>query len=380
MNTTTGWNWFDQQTVGWSGLDWTVAGLMSVAAVAVLWMLVKRLSRRGDDRRADVKQSDEKQTDEAAGIAAGSPRSDKVSWSKRTLFTRTDPGKSSALPRLEPHEIPTADTGDLVFGKLTLVLAELFPESPPKRKTLQKELVAAGFLNPHAWQNLAAIRYVAMMVPLIFFGGLLLIAPVALELPLLILMAVFCGAGWALPRLYVRNKAADRTRSIEHAMPDMLDMLHMCVSQGLTVQSSLLRISRELQRVYPHLARELSIVCEQAAVGTLQQALQNFAERIDVPEVQSFTSLFIQTERMGTSVSQALTEYSDNFRETQRQQADQKANNATFKLLFPTVFCLMPAVYLFLLGPAIIELSDFFYGGGRDALDSGRQALQQLNQ
>ena len=67
------------------------------------------------------------------------------------------------------------------------------------------------------------------------------------------------------------------------------------------------------------------------------------------------------------------------MRESLRQRADEKGNRATFKLLFPTVFCLMPAVYLFLLGPAVISLSDFFNSGGRDALGSGSSAIQRLN-
>jgi tight adherence protein C len=156
-------------------------------------------------------------------------------------------------------------------------------------------------------------------------------------------------------------------------------MLNMCVSQGLTVQDSLRRISRDLLPVYPDLGRELAIVCEQADVGSLEHALENLAERIDVAEVRSFTSLLIQTERMGTSVAAALTEYSDNIRESLRQRADEKANRATFKLLFPTVLCLMPAVYMFLLGPAVIELSKFFNEGGQTALDNSQESIQRMN-
>lgn len=306
-----------------------------------------------------------------------------VSWSEHQLFDQSQSAtlqtRPNHLPKVEPGEVPTADTRDYLFGRLTPILAELLPESASKRETLKTELKTAGYYGPHAWQNLAAIRYVAMMGSLLLFGSLLLVVPASFELPIFIMMATFCGIGWAAPRLIVRNKAAERTSNIEQAMPDLLDMLNMCVSQGLTVHDSLRRISRELRFVYPHLSQELEIVCEQAAVGSLSHALQNLTERIDTPEIQSFTSLLIQTERMGTSVTSALTEYSDNFRETHRQLADQKANNSTFKLLFPTVLCLMPAVYLFLLGPAIIELSSFFYGGGRDALDNGRQALQQMN-
>jgi tight adherence protein C len=105
-----------------------------------------------------------------------------------------------------------------------------------------------------------------------------------------------------------------------------------------------------------------------------------FSRRVDVPEVHSFTSLLVQTERMGTSISEALTEYSDNMRETMRQRADEKSNAAAFKLLFPTVLCLMPAVYLFLLGPAIIELSNFFNRGGREILNRGGSVVREYQQ
>ncbi|REJ71050.1 MAG: hypothetical protein DWQ29_24325, partial [Planctomycetota bacterium] len=94
----------------------------------------------------------------------------------------------------------------------------------------------------------------------------------------------------------------------------------------------------------------------------------------------SLTSLLLQTERMGTSMSEALTEYSDNMRETLRQQADQQANTASFKLLFPTVLCLMPAVFMILLGPAVIEMSDFFQGGGADILDTSMESAQDALQ
>jgi tight adherence protein C len=157
---------------------------------------------------------------------------------------------------------------------------------------------------------------------------------------------------------------------MSRGMPDMLDLLNMCVSQGMTVPAALTRVSSEIEPVYPALARELKIVTDQSRIGTLEQALRAFSARVDASEVHSFTSLMIQTEQMGTSMSGALTEYSDNMRESFRQRADQKANAATFKMLFPTVLCLMPAVFMFLLGPATIELNEFFRGRGQEILDS----------
>ena len=148
----------------------------------------------------------------------------------------------------------------------------------------------------------------------------------------------------------VKNRAKSRRTEVEQAIPDMMDMLNMCVSQGLTVPASLARIAHDLKPVYPALAQELSIAVDQAQVGTLNEALQNFANRIDLPQVDSFASLLTQTERMGTSVSDALTDYSDTMRESLRQRADERANQASFSLLFPTVLCLMPAVFMFLMG------------------------------
>lgn len=276
------------------------------------------------------------------------------------------------LPLIEADETPLASADDLVFGPLTPALAALLPDSEMRRAQVKQELKNAGLYQPNALQNLAAIRYVCIMVPILALGALLVIAPPAAEKFIIGALVFLPLCGWALPRLYVKSKAADRTSQIERAMPDMLDMLNMCVSQGMTVTSALKRVSQDLPNVHPALYKELQIVTEQAQIGTLQHALENFNKRIDVPEVHSFTSLLIQTEQMGTSVSSALADYSDNMRTSLRQRADEKGNQAAFKLLFPTVLCLMPAVYMFLLGPSIIELSNFFQ---RDSLN-----LQQANQ
>jgi tight adherence protein C len=258
-------------------------------------------------------------------------------------------------------------------------MAELFPDSAARREETRKELLAAGFYQPHALQNLSAVRYAAMMGGMVLGLVWLVLAPARWEWLALSSVVVFPLLGWALPRLYVRGRAAERRNEIERGMPDLLDMLNMCVSQGLTVPDALRRIVRDLREAYPALAQELRIVIEQAGIGDLRVALENFSQRIDIPEVHSFTSLLTQTERMGTSISDALMAYSDTMRESLRQRADEKGNRATFQLLFPTVLCLMPAVYLFLMGPAIIDLSEFFRSGGRDALDQGSRVIQRLN-
>jgi len=300
-----------------------------------------------------------------AGCVAGAAF---FAW--RYLRRRRDDSSSSV----------NATKSGLIFGPLTPVLASLLPQSEEKRRTMQRELVNAGYYHPSASDNLAAIRYLGIVAPIVMFGSLLLFAAPGWEVPIVLIGVVASILGWALPALIVRSRAANRRDEITRAMPDMLDMLNMCVSQGMTLMTSLARVIRELRPVYPALAHELQIVTEQGRIGSVEQALENFADRLDVPEVHSFTSTLIQTERMGTSVSAALADHSDNIRESRKQRADQAANTAVLKMLFPTALCLMPAVFLFLLGPALVDLSDFFNGESGAAFRSGRTTATEILQ
>ena len=305
-----------------------------------------------------------------------------TTWQDRSLFAEhTQPGwrGSATIPKVEPQDVPSVDTTDYVYGGATPILAAFLPEGDEGRRQLVRELKQAGDYAPHARENLAATRFLFMIGALLLGGVCVLLAPPSVERLLLLGTVIMTGLGWAIPSLMVKSRAKTRRNEIELAIPDMMDMLNMCVSQGLTVPDSLNRISADLKPVYPSLAQELSIVVDQAKVGTLSESLQNFAERIDLPQVDSFTSLLIQTERMGTSVSDALTDYSDTMRESLRQRADERANQASFSLLFPTVLFLMPAVFMFLMGPAVIELTKFTNAGGLSALSEGRQATQRAN-
>ena len=287
------------------------------------------------------------------------------SWTSRSLFGKSVIGVQRELPRMDPGELPIADESDYAFGPITPSLAVLLPESEAKQQVVKKELIEAGHYEPHAWHNLAAVRYLGLMLPLIIFGaGLAIFGTPGTEWIWLSAMVAGSILGWAVPRLMVRSQAAKRKAEIEQALPDVLDLLNMCTSQGMTLRSGLARVAWETTDVYPAISEELRIVTAQANIDTLDHALSNMNERVDLPELHALSSLLIQTEKMGTNVSDALTDYSDGMRATLQQRADQKANTATFKLLFPTVLCLMPAVYMFLLGPAVVELSDFFKGGG----------------
>ena len=308
-----------------------------------------------------------------------------VSWTSQKLFGNPtdDFEEANSLPMLRPDQVPSNDGSDYVFGPATSSLSAVMP-SPDIERT-NKELTRAGYHQPHAMQNLQAVRFMLLFGVLFLGGAAVILVPQRFEIFAMLGTVAVAGLVWAVPRIFLQNKATERTSQLERAMPDMLDMLNMCVSQGLTIPASLKRISRDLQPVYPALATELMIVVHQAEVGNLQISLDNFADRVDVPEVDSFVSLLNQSERMGTNVSDALTEYSNTMRESLRQRTDEKANKAAFRLMFPTVLFMMPAVFGFLMGPAILELQQFFDDGGLDALSASgdlssvSQGLRQVS-
>jgi len=306
------------------------------------------------------------------------PDDQSQTWTKDSLFHthETSFEEPAYIPKVMPSSIPT-NTDDYVLGPITPTLASLMPITDKSR--VENELFQAGYYQPHALENLSAVRFSGMGISLIFFGTLFLFVPPEGEVPCAIAALIAPMLCWAIPRVIIQNRGADRKSEIERAMPDMLDMLNMCVSQGLTIRASMKRIALDLKTVYPQLARELSLVSKQAEVGNLRVALNNFGDRVDVPEVDSFVSLMNQSEQMGTSVSDALTEYANTMRESLRQRTDEKANKASFNLMFPTVLFMMPAVFMFLMGPAILELQDFFDSGGVENIQQGADAIQNID-
>jgi tight adherence protein C len=325
-------------------------------------------------------------TSNAAAVAVPmftADRHDRMStWNDRRLFTDfkgilNEDADAIRLPA--PEDLPIRDD-DFVFGSITPAIAQLLPETDARRDSQRKNLIAAGYHSRASWLNLASIRFVLSFLAMVVVGFWLIVAPPALEVWLIGLLVAAPLFLWAIPPLLVAFKATERKSDIERGLPDVLDMMNMGVSQGLTVPQSLKRIGREIKSVHPALAEELHIVNQQAEVGSLPQALKNLSQRIDSPDIASFTSLLIQSEATGTSISKALTDYSDSMRASLKERADARANAASFQLLFPVTLLLMPAVFLLLLGPAIVQMTDFFNNQGAQLQRDRATAVRSLDQ
>ena len=221
---------------------------------------------------------------------------------------------------------------------------------------LRLRLLNAGFADlnaPYIFQG-ARIALAGGLGVLMFIVVPILGAPFAG-----VVLATIWGllVGWVLPGFYVGHRVARRQHQIRRSLPDALDLLVVCVEAGLALNQAILRVSEEIANMSPVLADQLSMVNLEIRAGTgREEALQNLAMRTGVDDVQAFVSMLIQTDRFGTSIADALRIHSEDLRTKRRQLAEEQSAKTAIKMLFPLVFCIFPAMFVVILGAAVIQI------------------------
>ena len=124
-------------------------------------------------------------------------------------------------------------------------------------------------------------------------------------------------------------------------------------------EQALARVANEIEFFHPDVAVELEVVRRHAEMDSMSKALREFAGRMNAPDVNALASLVTQTERTGTNVAVAVTEFADSIRRQFRQRAEERANKTSIRMLFPVVLCLSPPVLILLLGPPALQLREF---------------------
>jgi tight adherence protein C len=218
----------------------------------------------------------------------------------------------------------------------------------------RQKLVRAGYRSQDAVPVYYSLRVLSLVV-----GAIVIVSMVpTLQGSNLI---IWVGAGgavfWMLPAGFLRRKIRLRQKEIQIALPDALDMLVICVEAGLGLNQALVRVSEEVETMSPVLSEELQIVNLEMRAGTPREdALRNLGERTDVPDLRSLATMLIQTDRFGTSIAQALRVHSDTLRTKRRQRAEEAAAKTTIKMVPPLVFFIFPAIFVVVLGPAMLHL------------------------
>ncbi|HDM78130.1 MAG TPA: type II secretion system F family protein [Deltaproteobacteria bacterium] len=163
--------------------------------------------------------------------------------------------------------------------------------------------------------------------------------------------------GYYLPELLLKHKIASRHRQIFRELPDTLDLLTICMEAGLSFDMALYRVSKELSRIAPVLSREFSQYFLEIKSGLpREEVLKNLAERNGEKDLSGVVSVLLQSAKFGTDIVEALKVYSSSLRTERRQIAEEKAAKISTKLTFPTIFFILPALLIVVLGPALINL------------------------
>jgi tight adherence protein C len=219
-----------------------------------------------------------------------------------------------------------------------------------------KKLVQAGFWSPDATRIFFGAR--AVMTAALVVGGLLTgVLFEARLLPTLVLGLWLGGVGWLLPSWYVLRRRGARRSQIQMAMADALDLLVACVEAGMGLNQALVRVSEEIRNISHALAEELTMLNLEIRAGTPRDhALRNLGERTGLEDMEALVSTLIQTERFGTSVGRALRVQAGTLRQKRRQRAEEAAAKTTIKLVFPLVLFVFPALFVVILGPAVIQV------------------------
>jgi tight adherence protein C len=169
-----------------------------------------------------------------------------------------------------------------------------------------------------------------------------------------------CG-GYLLPGYWLSRCKQRRQRAINRSLPDFLDLIISCVEAGLSFEASIQRVTADLAFAHPLLGQEMLKVQREIDLGaTPDRALQSLAERTDSEIVRNLATICHQARKYGTRLSTALKVHADILRDERENLAEEAAQKAAVKILFPTLLCLFPAIFVVLAGPAAIQISEHF--------------------
>lgn len=235
----------------------------------------------------------------------------------------------------------------------------VLPAEDWKQSRLRKKLVRCGYRGASAPRVFMALKVLmAFVVPMLVLLPFLITGSLTSERELAVLWLV-AGAllGFLGPDLYLAHREQERRERLTEVFPDVLDLMVVCVEAGLSLDGAIQRVAREIVSSSRAMSEELHLVALETRAGKARdEALRALSERTGMPEMQALVSILIQAEHFGTSVAQALREHAAEMRDIRIQRAREKAAKLPVKMTFPIIFFIFPALFLVILGPAIVKI------------------------
>lgn len=241
-----------------------------------------------------------------------------------------------------------------------LAMRPVMPKDASQVSMLRVKLANAGFRR----ENSATMFLASKTVCAVGVAVLCLVLMITAGKPFfhaLMWMAGGGGIGFMLPDVWLKMAMDKRAEKIKHGLPDSMDLMVISVESGLALDAAIQRVGDEMRHVHPELAEEMQIVTYEGQMGIPRsEALSNMAMRSGVPEVRSLVAVITQAEKFGTSVAAALRNQAEALRTKRRQAAEEAAQKTTVKLMLPLILFIFPAIFVVLVGPAIIKMMQNF--------------------
>jgi tight adherence protein C len=268
--------------------------------------------------------------------------------------------RAAMLQRISTAVTPRTQFG---IGQRRVSLGEwvqrfdrILPRSQAEASITQERLIRAGFRN----ESGVSIFYGAKLLVPVGLCCFALLSGLASYSPFFIVVTAL-GVGFLLPDFWLGREIAKRQAAIRRGLPDVLDLLVICMEAGQSLDQATARTAEELKRAQPELSDELGVVVlEQRAGRPRADAWRNFAQRVDVDSVRNLVSVLIQSEQFGTSIAKTLRIHADTLRTQRKQQVEEQAAKTSVKLVFPLVLFIFPSIFLVTLGPAAIIIQESF--------------------
>ena len=244
-----------------------------------------------------------------------------------------------------------------IIRRIGLLLEQTVPEKA--RQQIHITLQLAGRPGGMSAGDFIAVRYVltAALCSLAILIGLLI------ENSVVIALGAVIGAVIGLygPMLWLRRRVKTRRTEMQLELPDVLDVLVVCVEAGLTFEAAIEQVVEK----YDHaLADEFGRVTQEVRLGRPRlEALNDMGQRTGVEELNNFVQAVIQSEQLGSGVSRILRIQSDEVRQKRMLQAQERGARASLKMLIPMLGCIFPTLWIILLGPAALLAAKFLRGG-----------------
>ena len=287
-------------------------------------------------------------------------------WSGLELFQEKEDPLGERLEELQAHAMVASARapkrkGGGGFVNSFLYVISLIPGGEDWMGDTEKELAQAGIRNRQA---LARYAIGQMIFALLLLGGMLYMQrgnPMSSQFGGVMAAGLL---GYLLPPQVLHRLVKRYRTKLQEALPDTVDLLGIVLGTGLALDQALLRVSEEMQYIYPELASEFYTVVMQVKAGQdRSKAFQQLVRRTGIEDLKSLSAMIVQSERFGTSLSQALKVYADSLRQRRRLRSEAAVAKAGIKMLFPIILFILPVLFVITLVPGVLSVLNDLRGG-----------------